>query len=114
MTQELRLLARSIALVSAFSLICFGQVERGGISGVVLDPTGASMIKVRVSATNQATGTVTRVETTADGYYKIPYNFPPTEWRTSPCWWARSPPSMSRSNRVRCNRKSPCPRTPSP
>lgn len=73
MTQELRLLARSIALVSAFSLICFSQVERGGISGVVLDPTGASMIKVRVSATNQATGTVTRVETTADGYYKIPY-----------------------------------------
>ena len=73
MTQELRLLARSMAIVSAVSLLCFGQVERGGISGVVLDPTGASMVKVRVSATNQATGTVTRVETTADGYYKIPY-----------------------------------------
>ena len=60
-----------LAVVSA--LPCLGQVERGGISGFVVDPTGASMAKVKVSATNQATGAVARVETTDDGYYKIPF-----------------------------------------
>ncbi|MBL8232046.1 MAG: carboxypeptidase regulatory-like domain-containing protein [Bryobacterales bacterium] len=52
---------------------CFGQVERGGISGSVTDATGASMVKVRVSATNEETGAVSRVDTTDDGLYKIPY-----------------------------------------
>lgn len=52
---------------------CIAQVERGGIAGAVADPTGAAMARVKVSATNQATGAVAEVETTVDGYYKIPY-----------------------------------------
>ena len=60
-------------LAAAVSLPCWGQAEQGGIAGSVVDPTGASMAKVKVSATNQATGAVSRVETTDDGYYKIPY-----------------------------------------
>jgi hypothetical protein len=54
-------------------VLCFGQVERGGISGSVVDATGAVMVGVKVSATNQATGAVSRTETTVEGYYKIPY-----------------------------------------
>ncbi|MCU0247995.1 MAG: carboxypeptidase-like regulatory domain-containing protein, partial [Bryobacter sp.] len=67
---------RQMALATAILLtaaLCFGQVERGGISGSATDPTGASMAKVLVTATNQATGVVSRVETTQDGLYKIPY-----------------------------------------
>src|SRR5205807_3696221 len=33
----------------------------------------ASIANAKVTATNQATGTVAKTETTADGYYKIPY-----------------------------------------
>jgi len=61
------------ALALAVLPPCVGQVERGGISGSVVDPTGAAMVRVAVTATNQATGAVTKVETTGDGYYKIPY-----------------------------------------
>jgi len=60
-------------LAAAVSLPCWGQAEQGGIAGSVVDPTGASMARVKVSATNQDSGAVTRVETTDDGYYKIPY-----------------------------------------
>jgi hypothetical protein len=60
-------------------LMCWGQVERGGISGSIVDPSGASMANVKVSATNQATGAVARVESTEEGYYKIPY-LPPGKY----------------------------------
>ena len=53
--------------------MCFAQAEQGGIAGSVVDASGASIAKARIAATNQATGAVTRVETTAEGYYKIPY-----------------------------------------
>lgn len=60
-------------LVAAIPSASFGQAEQGGIAGSIIDPSGASMAKVRVAATNLATGAVTRVETTEEGYYKIPY-----------------------------------------
>jgi len=73
MSDKPRMLARTASIAIAGALMCFAQVERGGISGAVVDPTGASMPKVRVSATNQDTGAVARTETTEEGYYKIPY-----------------------------------------
>src|SRR5260370_21040360 len=72
-------MSRKMSLVSATSLIatngslCLAQVEQGAINGAVVDSTGASIPNAKVSATNQATGTVARTETTADGYYKLPY-----------------------------------------
>jgi hypothetical protein len=54
-------------------VVCLAQVEQGAITGVVVDQTGASIPKAKVTATNQATGTVAIAETTDDGYYKIPY-----------------------------------------
>jgi hypothetical protein len=69
MTHQKRL-AVVLMLAGAF---CFGQVERGGISGTVTDSTGALVAKVQVSATNEATRVISRVETTEGGLYKIPY-----------------------------------------
>src|SRR3954447_9091609 len=69
-----RITAFLIALVAATNaFICFAQVEQGGISGVVLDATGASIPGAKVAAVNQATGTLSKTETTEDGYYRIPY-----------------------------------------
>lgn len=68
--KRLRSLAAALALTGA---LCFGQVERGGISGTVTDATGALMGKVKVSATNEATRVVSQVETTDEGLYKIAY-----------------------------------------
>ena len=69
-TKRLLSLMAAVALTAALT---FGQAERGGISGSVTDSTGGSMAKVKVSATNEATGAVSRAETTQDGLYKIPY-----------------------------------------
>ena len=55
------------------NLVCIAQVEQGAITGAVTDPTGSSVPGAKVTATNQATGTPAETETTADGYYKIPY-----------------------------------------
>ncbi|MBS1828777.1 MAG: TonB-dependent receptor [Acidobacteria bacterium] len=67
-----RSLLRLAALCFATSLI-YAQVEQGGISGTVIDPSGSSIPKAKVTATNQATGVAAVVETTDSGNYKIPY-----------------------------------------
>jgi Carboxypeptidase regulatory-like domain len=71
-------MSRKVLLMIAAALmvngrVCFAQVEQGAITGAVVDGTGASVPKAKVTATNQATGTVAATETTDDGYYKIPY-----------------------------------------
>ena len=73
MSQGFRPLVSAACVAVIGVVMCFAQAEQGGISGSVVDASGASVAKARVAATNQATGAVTRVETTADGYYKIPY-----------------------------------------
>ena len=66
----------SIALLTiATAFVTQAQVEQGSINGAVLDQTGASIAKAKVKATNLATMSVATVETTDDGYYKIPYLF---------------------------------------
>src|SRR5260370_19473912 len=72
MSHKIGLLIVSL-LVAANAFVCLAQVEQGAIAGVVVDPTGASMPKAKVTATSQATGSVAIAETTDDGYYKIPY-----------------------------------------
>jgi len=73
MSHKLWMLGRAVSITVATAFICFGQVERGGISGIVTDPTSASMGRVKISATNEATKVVTRTESTEEGLYKIPY-----------------------------------------
>ena len=60
-------------LMLASGLVCLAQVEQGAITGAVTDSSGASILKAKVTATNQATGVVATAETTDDGYYKTPY-----------------------------------------
>src|SRR5260370_42499221 len=67
------LLLIATSLIATNGILCLAQVEQGAINGAVVDSTGASIPNAKVSATNQATGTVARTETTADGYYKLPY-----------------------------------------
>jgi hypothetical protein len=49
------------------------QVEQGAIAGTVVDASGSSIPKAKITVTNQATGVVAGAETTDEGYYKIPY-----------------------------------------
>src|SRR6266481_7097117 len=72
MSRKMLLLIATL-LIATNGILCFAQVEQGAITGAVVDSTGASIPGAKVTATNQATGTVARTETTADGYYKIPY-----------------------------------------
>src|SRR5260370_33756318 len=72
MSRKVALLIASLLLVTS-AFVCLAQVEQGAITGAVVDPTGASMPKAKVTATNQATGSVAIAETTEDGYYKLPY-----------------------------------------
>src|SRR5713226_5240671 len=72
MSHKIGLLIVSL-LLAANAFVCLAQVEQGAIAGVVVDPTGASMPKAKVTATSQATGSVAIAETTDDGYYKLPY-----------------------------------------
>ena len=60
-------------LLLSTSFVCLAQVEQGAIAGAITDSTGSSVPGAKVTATNQATGTPAVTETTADGYYKIPY-----------------------------------------
>ena len=62
-----------IAILALAAHVSFAQVEQGGISGSVVDQTGGAIAKAKVTAINQATRTVATVETTDEGYYKIPY-----------------------------------------
>jgi Carboxypeptidase regulatory-like domain len=66
-------LAIAAMLVVTFASACFAQVEQGAISGAVLDSSGASIPKAKITATNLATGATAVAETTDEGYYKLPY-----------------------------------------
>ncbi|GGA62881.1 hypothetical protein GCM10011507_13110 [Edaphobacter acidisoli] len=52
--------------------MCFAQLDRGTISGVVTDPSGSVIAGARATATNTATGTQSSTFTTGSGAYTIP------------------------------------------
>src|SRR6266545_2949141 len=60
-------------ILAANGRLCLAQVEQGAITGVVVDQSGASIPRAKITATNQATGAVAATETTDEGYYKLPY-----------------------------------------
>jgi Carboxypeptidase regulatory-like domain len=63
------------------AVVCaFAQSERGNITGVVTDPTGAPIPSVPVLITNQATNTVEHISTTGTGEYNAP-NLTPGSYR---------------------------------
>lgn len=54
------------------SVLCFAQSDRGGISGVVTDPSGAGITGAKITVTNTAMGTQNSTVTTGVGAYTIP------------------------------------------
>jgi len=77
--------SRTLHLVGLAALLCavlLAQGERGAITGVVKDPTGAAIPAVEVTATNIATNVDYRASTTEAGVYRIPY-LPPGDYRVS-------------------------------
>ena len=52
--------------------LCFAQLDRGGISGVVTDSAGSVVAGARVTVTNAGMGTQNSTVTTAAGAYTVP------------------------------------------
>src|ERR1700684_2718822 len=60
------------ALLCCGSQLCFAQLDRGGISGVVTDSSGSVVAGARITVTNAAMGTQNSTVTTAAGAYTVP------------------------------------------
>lgn len=58
--------------VLSYGSMCFAQLDRGTISGVVTDPSGSLIVGARITVTNVATGTQSSTVTTGAGAYTIP------------------------------------------
>ncbi len=54
------------------SVMCFAQSDRGSVSGIVTDPSGAGITGAKVTVTNAAMGTQNSTVTTGVGEYTIP------------------------------------------
>jgi len=52
--------------------MCFAQSDRGSVSGIVTDPSGAGITGAKVTITNAAMGTQNSTVTTGAGAYTIP------------------------------------------
>lgn len=68
-----------VVLVFCVAIPALCQSERGNITGMVKDPTGAVIAGAEVTATSLATNVQTRTQTTAAGDYNIPV--PPGDYK---------------------------------
>src|SRR5262249_52253553 len=68
----------SVLAVVTLTWNAFGQGERGAITGVVKDSTGAVVPGAEVVAVNKANGVESRTLSTDSGVYRIPYVTPAT------------------------------------
>ena len=73
----IRLTKLLLAFLS-LAITCFPQVNTGRIIGIVHDPSGASVPKVPVRATNEETGVVTNTVSQETGDYLINFLIPGT------------------------------------
>jgi len=64
---------RLFVLYAAIAVACFGQASaiNGEIEGTILDPSGAPVANVAVSALNQNTGFRQKIQTEASGQYRF-------------------------------------------
>ena len=51
---------------------CFAQINRGTLTGVITDPSGAVVPGVKITATHVETGTVSNTVASEGGSYTIP------------------------------------------
>ncbi len=73
-------LSRIAALLLVGSLVLNAQGERGNITGVVTDPTGAALAAAELSVISRDTNAVAKAITTSRGEYNVP-NLPPGVYR---------------------------------
>ncbi len=64
-----------IAIVAALALPCaaMAQINRGSITGIVTDPSGAVVPDVAIAITNEGTGVTTHLTTNESGIYTLPF-----------------------------------------
>ncbi|MGH9667136.1 MAG: carboxypeptidase-like regulatory domain-containing protein, partial [Bryobacteraceae bacterium] len=67
-------------LFSVIAVCAWAQTERGNITGVVTDPTGAAIPGAGVTITNRATNLAEHVVSTSNGDYNAP-NLSPGVYR---------------------------------
>ncbi len=65
-------LSLTFMVLCCASQLCFAQLDRGGISGVVTDSTGSVVAGASVTVTNVAMGTQNSTVTTVAGAYTVP------------------------------------------
>src|SRR5215467_6535947 len=65
----MRRVARSLALVLCLSGFLFSQVNTASLTGLITDPTNATVGQTKVTVQNADTGYTRAVETDKDGYY---------------------------------------------
>ena len=73
-------ITRNLVLMLATSLAVMAQSERGSITGVVTDPTGAAIVAAELSVINRDTNATSKLVTTSSGEYSAP-NLPPGTYR---------------------------------
>ena len=71
MQKQLGRLGIAALAIVALSRPLFAQITSGNLTGTVFDATGASIPDAAITATNEATGVVTRTNTTSSGQYRI-------------------------------------------
>jgi hypothetical protein len=76
----MKVLVRAAVLILIALGVLFGQGERGAITGLIADPSGAAMPNVEVVARDVKNGGEFKGTTTAAGLYRIPY-LPPATYR---------------------------------
>jgi len=65
-------LGLTFIVLGCASMLCFAQTDRGSVSGVVTDSSGAVVARVKVTVTNSAMGTQRSTITTGEGNYTVP------------------------------------------
>lgn len=63
--------ACAILFVTASSRSLRAQVDMGGVTGTVKDPTGAVVAGVELTVTNEATGVAQKVRSSSAGSYVL-------------------------------------------
>ena len=75
-------LFRSVVLFAVASTALYAQQTTGAIRGIVMDPSGASVADVTITATNNDTGATQTTKTGAGGNYVLPL-LPPGRYSVS-------------------------------